>query len=69
MAICDREDRVNTGNAVASSPQSRNRLGKRRSKDDALPTYIWKKKARSKGEESKKDGKGWGQGSVKKAGA
>jgi len=48
-----REDRVDTGNAVASSPQSRNRLGERR----------------SEGEESKKDRKGWGQESVKKAGA
>ena len=38
-----REDRVNIGNAVASSPQSRNRLGERRSEDDALPTYMWKK--------------------------
>ena len=53
-----REDRVNIGNAVASSPQSRNRLGERRSEDNALPTYMWKKKARSEGEESKKDGKG-----------
>jgi len=33
-------------------------LGERRSEDDALPTYMWKKKARSEGEESKKDGKG-----------
>ena len=41
-----REDRVNIGNAMASSPQSRNRLGERRSEDDALPTYMWKKKVR-----------------------
>jgi len=53
-----RKDRVNTGNAMTSSPQSRNRLGERRSENNTLPTYIWKKKARSEGEESKKDGKG-----------
>jgi len=54
------QNRVDTGNAVASSPQSRNRLGKRRSENDALPTYIWKKKARRKGEKSKKNKKGQG---------
>jgi len=59
---------VDTGNAMASSPQSRNRLGERGSENDVLPTYMWKKKARRKGEESKKNGKGRGQGSIKKTG-
>jgi len=52
------KNRVNTGNAMASSLQSRNRLGERRGEDDALPTYMWKKKARREEEESKKDRKG-----------
>ena len=29
---------------MASSSQPRNRLGKRRSKDDTVPTHMWKKK-------------------------
>jgi len=32
-------------------------LGKRGSKNDTLPTYIWKKKARREGERSKENGK------------
>jgi len=60
---------VNTGNAVASSPQPRNRLGKGRGKDDALSTYIWKKKARRKGEKSEEDRKEQGRGSIKRTGA
>ena len=59
---------VDTGNAVANSLQSRNRLGKRGSENDTLPTYIWKKKAKRKGEESKKNGKGQEQESIKKTG-
>jgi len=49
------KDRVDTGNAVASSLQPRNRLGKGRGEDDVLPTYIWKKKAKRKGEKSKEE--------------
>ena len=59
---------VDTGNAVANSLQSRNRLGKRGSENDTLPTYIWKKKAKRKGEESKKNRKGQEQESIKKTG-
>jgi len=42
------KNRVDTGNAVASSPQPRNRLGKGRDEDDTLPTYMWKKKQEGK---------------------
>jgi len=51
------KDRVDTGDTVASSPQSRNRLGKRRGEDDVLPTYMWKKKTRGKKEASEEDRK------------
>jgi len=63
------QNRIDTGNAVASSPQSRNRLEERGSENDILPTYMWKKKARRKGEESKKNRKGQGRGSIKKTSA
>ena len=43
---------------MAGGPQPRNRLGKRRSKDDALPTYMRKKKVGSGRKESKKNRKG-----------
>jgi len=35
-------------------------LGKRGSKNDMLPAYMWKEKARGEGEESKEGGKGQG---------
>jgi len=43
-------------------------LGKERGKDDVLPTYMWKKKARREEEESKEDRKEQGQGSIKETG-
>jgi len=36
------EDRSHTGNAIAGSTQSRDRLGKGGSKNDKMPTHMWK---------------------------
>jgi len=44
-------------------------LGKEGGEDDALPTYMWKKKARRKGEKGEEDKKEQGQGSIKRTGA
>ena len=46
------KDKVDTGDAMASSLQSRNRLGKRRGEDDALPTPICGKR-KQEGKEKK----------------
>ena len=42
---------------MASSSQPRNRLGKRRSKDDTVPTHMWKKKTGDKRKRSKENRK------------
>jgi len=52
------KDRDDTGNAVASSPQPRDRLGERRGRNNALSTYIWKEKAKREEKESKESGEG-----------
>ena len=38
------KNRGDTKNAIVSSPQPRNRLGERRSENDIVPTYMWKRK-------------------------
>ena len=40
---------------MASSLQPRNRLGKGGSKNDAVPTYMWKKEAGDKRKDSKEN--------------
>ena len=39
--------------AMIGHPQSRNKLGKRGSKNDKVSTYLWEEKARRKEKESK----------------
>ena len=53
-----RENRDDTGNAVASSPQPRDRLGERRGRNDVLSTYMWKEKARREEKGSKESREG-----------
>ena len=41
-----RKNRGDIRDAMVSSPQSRDRLGERKSKDNKVSTYMWKRKAR-----------------------
>ena len=46
-----------TRNAMIGHPQPRNRLGKGRSKDDMVSTYMWKEETKGKRKRSKESRK------------
>ena len=51
------KNRGNTRNTIVSSPQPINRLGEERSKNDIVPTYMWKRKETDREKGSKENKK------------